>query len=105
MREVSYAGGTFVTSDEIADALLDYAAALANADRATAISVPALGPDGPIEVRILVGPASQIVTATIDRGEVELDGTAFLGEVQEDVRRHDERFSPTDQESPLDWDV
>jgi len=105
MQEVSYAGGRFVTSDEVADALLSYAAALANAERAATIDVPAVAPDGPGVVKVLVGPASQIVAEPIAQDGPELDASAFLDEVREAILRQQEKPRLPEQGSALDWDV
>ena len=68
-----YAGGAFLTGDEIADALMDLAAALAEASLAEPVEIPVLGPDGArITSSFLVGPASQIVTEVADWDGEEL---------------------------------
>jgi len=105
MREVSYAGGTFVTSDEVTEALLDYAAALANAERAATLEVPAAGTDGPEIVQVLVGPSSQIVATPIAQEGPPLDAAAFLDQVREATRHHEEPPPLPPAGSPLDWDV
>jgi hypothetical protein len=82
MRQVSYAGGTFVTSDGIADALLEYAAALANAARASIVDVPVVG-DG--HIRMLIGPASQVMAQSTEDASLEPDGTEFLEDLDRRV--------------------
>lgn len=68
-----YAGGAFLTGDEIADALMDLAAALAEASLAEPVEIPVMGPDGArITSSFLVGPASQIVTEVADWDGEEL---------------------------------
>ena len=77
MREIHYANGRLVTSDEVAAAVMEYAAALANRNEAATLDVPALGlDDGESRVELLVGPASQLMSQPI----------------------HDERTPPTDAE-------
>jgi hypothetical protein len=81
MRRIRYSGGAFLTADEAADVLCDYAAALANAGRAAALRVPALDEAGRGElVEVVVGPASQILS------EVAFDAPAAAPEVAEFVR-------------------
>jgi hypothetical protein len=84
MRQVSYAGGTFVTSDRIADALLEYAAALANAARASIVDVPVVG-DG--HIRMLIGPASQVMSQATEDASLEPDGTEFLDDIDRRVEQ------------------
>jgi hypothetical protein len=105
MRRIVYAGGTFITGDEVADALLDYAAVLANLERAATISVPAIGESGPTEVKVLVGPASQVLSEASDHAGPEPDAADFIREVEEATRQGERRFSLPAPESPVDWDV
>jgi len=105
MQRVNYAGGVFVTSDEVADALLEYAAVLANADRAATLDVPSAGDDGPTTVKILVGPASQIVAEPVAGPDVDLDVDPFLDEVRGAIRDHRSRPLPPDPGSALYWDL
>ncbi|HWM32827.1 MAG TPA: hypothetical protein VNR36_01175 [Pseudolysinimonas sp.] len=79
MRLVSYAGGNFVTSDVVADALLDYAAALGNAHHAAAIVVPAVGLG---QIRLLVGPASQLLSVPVQDTRNEPDGAEFTADIE-----------------------
>jgi hypothetical protein len=84
MRTVRYAGGTFVTGDRIATALFNYAAALANADRAVEIEVPTadLGmPDMRRTTIFVIGPASQLAAEESDMIP-ELEDEAFVQELE-----------------------
>lgn len=110
MRRVSYAGETFITSDEVADAVLEYAAALSNADRAATLEVPTIGEGGPTTVKLLIGPASQVVSEPVAGEAVtsegaELDARTFLADVREAIRHHVERPRLPEQGSALDWDI
>ena len=59
---MTYAGETFLTGDEIADAVLAYARALAERSTAATVEIPIRHEDGTSsQLAILVGPASQIV--------------------------------------------
>jgi hypothetical protein len=66
MRTVSYGGESFVTSDEAAAALLDFAAAAALSDFAAVVHVPALDESGAtIMTDLVIGPSSELfVTPT-----------------------------------------
>ncbi|MGO4299054.1 hypothetical protein [Leifsonia sp. RAF41] len=73
MRKIVYAGSTFYTGDLLAEALLEYAAALARADTAATIFIPALDEDGTRgEIEVLIGPASQLATQPSDGGWPEV---------------------------------
>jgi hypothetical protein len=82
MRLVSYTGGTFVTGDAIAAVLVDYAAELANAERAAAVWVPT--PDGDVE--LLLGPASELLTQAVDDQRTEPDPREFEEQVRMLIR-------------------
>ena len=106
MRRVAYAGGTFVTSDRIAQAMLEYAAALANADRAATLHVPAVGDDGEThDVQVLVGPSSQLMADEIEHAGPEPDGDAFVTSIEGRMATLHRTFVPADDESMLDWDI
>jgi hypothetical protein len=61
MMRVSYADGTFLTSDEIAHKLLDFTAALGRTNNALSMTVPIVGEDGVFrEIDLVLGPASQM---------------------------------------------
>jgi hypothetical protein len=74
MRQVSYTGGTFLTGDAIAALLVDYAAELANSERAAAVWVPT--PDG-ADVELLLGPASELLTTPADDQRPDPDPAPF----------------------------
>jgi hypothetical protein len=73
MQVIMYAGGEFLTGDEIADALLEYSCALGEEDRAQLVQIPIREPDGTqTTARFLVGPASQIVAKAVSGDAEEL---------------------------------
>jgi hypothetical protein len=104
MRQITYAGGSFITSDAVAQALLDYGAALANADRAATVHVPATGLPGD-NVAVLVGPASQLLAQPYDGPDEEIDGTAFIHEVTDRTRQLERTFTVPGDYSAMDWDI
>jgi hypothetical protein len=62
MQTIIYGGDTYLTGDEIADALLAYGRALGEDDRAELVEIPVREPDGAVvTAKFLIGPASQIV--------------------------------------------
>ncbi|MGA7148468.1 MAG: hypothetical protein WBX17_08295 [Microbacterium sp.] len=79
MMVVNYAGGEFMTSDAIADALMQYSAALAEGHDAATIDLPIVTEDGNAGRAVfLVGPASQIVARTVTTDLPEPDDAADL---------------------------
>jgi hypothetical protein len=104
MRRLSYAGGFLDTSDAIAGAVLDYAAILANHDRADTIHVPAIGlPEGAETVELLIGPASQLVSTPIDDARDDPAAEAFLAELGTRTERLEHRYVVP--RSPMDWEL
>jgi len=82
VKRLLYAGGSFLTGDRIADAVLDYAAELANAGRAVRLDVPALDLEQHQEwVSMVVGPASQIFAEPVSVGQ-EMEDETFLTQLR-----------------------
>lgn len=70
---IVYAGGAFLTGDEIAAALLEYSRALGEEDTAQIVEIPIVDEDGSrATARFLIGPASQIVTKSVRSASEEL---------------------------------
>ncbi|MFP3465351.1 hypothetical protein [Leifsonia sp. SIMBA_070] len=83
MRRITYAGTWFDTGDDIAEALLYYAKALAYNNVADTVAVPgrsATGDAGIVEV--IIGPASQIVSAPIEFVGESFDDPAVIAELE-----------------------
>ncbi|WP_066516414.1 hypothetical protein [Curtobacterium ammoniigenes] len=84
MKKIHYSDAVILTSDDAADAVLDYATALAKSGRADSIDVPSVDDDGfGVVVRMLVGPASQMVIEPALDDELEPEAMAFV----EDLHR------------------
>lgn len=82
MRRIRYAGGTFLTGNAEADAVMRYAAALANVDRAATLTVVGVSDDGTVaEFELLVGPASQLIAEPVDDEHDLPSADAFLADV------------------------
>ncbi|HTL40471.1 MAG TPA: hypothetical protein VL294_03265 [Pseudolysinimonas sp.] len=105
MREVVYAGGSFITSDAIAETLLEYAAQLANADRAANVHVPALDEFGqPFDISVVIGPASQLLSEPVINSAADPDGDGFIADVTQRMR--DLRRSwPTTPFDRIEWEL
>lgn len=105
MRELSYSGGTVITSDEAAEAVLAYAKALANHARAATVNIPAVGlAAGATTVEMLVGPSSQLASFPIESDEEEPAADAFVAELQGLIEDLDRRWVAQDQTS-LDFEL
>ncbi|GAA1060203.1 hypothetical protein [Agromyces bracchium] len=71
MDRIHYAGGELLTGSAIADAIVDYAAALASRRSAASIDIPIRAGDGSTaRAHLLIGPASQLLTEPV---ETDLD--------------------------------
>lgn len=78
MKTIHYAGDAILLNDELADAVVEYAAALARAGSSAELSVPVVIEDGSIlSASMLLGPASQLV-ATPAPGAKEAGADAEL---------------------------
>lgn len=78
MMRIHYGGGSFLAGDDVANSILDYSAALANAERADSIDVPAIDVDGnPEIIRMLLGPASQLFAEPVPHS-VEAEDSEFV---------------------------
>jgi hypothetical protein len=74
MRRIVYAGTAFYTGDALAEALMEYARALARHDIADTVFLPGRTLQGERDlVEVLIGPASQIVSEPVDLVGDEID--------------------------------
>jgi hypothetical protein len=73
MERIHYAGGELLTGSDIADAIVDYAAALAGRSAAASVDIPVrTGTGGVARAHLLIGPASQLVTEVVESEYEEL---------------------------------
>ncbi|MFF9562937.1 hypothetical protein ACF1AJ_06290 [Leifsonia sp. NPDC014704] len=83
MRKIVYAGSTFYTGDALAEALMDYARALARHDIADTIFVPGRTVAGDTDkVELLIGPASQIVSEPVELIGVEIEDDELVAQLR-----------------------
>jgi hypothetical protein len=67
MKRVAYGGESFITSDDGADALLDFAASAAMSGIAEVVSMPSLRADGQVvQVKLVIGPSSELINSPVD---------------------------------------
>jgi hypothetical protein len=105
---MSYAAGTFVTTDEVADALVHFVATVPRNRRNQVIVVPEFDADGTSTPVVLVlGPASQIMSQheAVSYAEPETQGVADRVRVQASSHEHTARVESTDRKASLDYDV
>jgi hypothetical protein len=90
MKRVSYAGETFLTTDAVADALVDLTAALGRSHKAEVVELRAVYSHGESRVvRLVVGPASQISAVHIETGYEEPDTGDTVNHLQSRARNLD----------------
>ncbi|WP_295127717.1 hypothetical protein [uncultured Leifsonia sp.] len=84
MKRIHYASGSLLTGDAIADAVVRFAAILAENATAAEVHAPAILDDGEVgEALMLLGPASQILVETEHYDGSELRGESFVAELDE----------------------
>jgi hypothetical protein len=108
MKRMSYVAGSFVTSDEVADALVQFVATVPRNRRNQVIVVPGFDAEGTSTPVVLVlGPASQIMSQheAVSYAEPETQGVAE--QVRAQARSHERtaRVESTDRKASLDYDV
>ena len=87
MKLLIYAGGEYLTGDDIAMALLEYSEALADNSTAESVEIPIVDTDGKRQSAVfLLGPASQIVAKTVDGEREELTDHAIVDELRTRTR-------------------
>jgi hypothetical protein len=85
LKTIHYADYDFTTTDEIADAVLAYAQALALKGRSDTVHVSGVDLDGqPKNFDLLLGPSSQIIASTSD---IEFEGVTDAASVAAIVSR------------------
>lgn len=79
MKHILYDRSTILTSDDVADAVIEYAAALAGGSRADTVAIPAVAADGTMTTtKVLIGPSSQLVVEDAEEDELEREDTVFV---------------------------
>lgn len=84
MKRIHYASGSLLTGDEIADAVVRFAATLADNASAAEVRAPAILDTGEVgEALLLLGPASQILAESEQYDGAELHADGFVAELSE----------------------
>lgn len=108
MKRMSYAGGTFVTSDEVADALLHFVATVPRNRRNQVVTVPGFASDGTsTPVTLVLGPASQILSQLEVVSYTEPETSGVAEQVRAQARSHENtaRVESSNGRANLDYDV
>jgi hypothetical protein len=102
MQRLHYTGDTLLVADEVAEALLAYASALADAKTSDVIVIPVVDDAGHANrAEVLLGPASQLYTTPVpDMPEPAVD-TAMIRELR--ARSARLRPSQPSPESAAPW--
>lgn len=87
MRRITYAGDTVITTDDVAEALVELTAAVANYGRAEAVRIPiVLEASGRTdEAELVIGVGNDVLSAPVDWEADEPD----FSEGAEDLRTHE----------------
>jgi hypothetical protein len=87
MQMIMYAGSEYLTGDEIASALLYYCRALGDEVRAEIVEIPVREDDDTtVTATFLIGPASQIVTKTVNGRGPELEDPELVARLRDLTR-------------------
>lgn len=105
MKRVTYAGTSFITGSEIADALLRLVAALGLSGQTASVHIPAHDDDaGRVSVDIVIGPTSEVLAVEIDNVGPELIDEEVVDLLTEQTRLlarpHAE---PAEDDRPRGW--
>ena len=87
MKVLMYAGGEYLTGDEIAVALLEYSESLAEVGEAATVEIPIVARGKRVHATFLIGPASQIVATDLETSDEELVDPAVVDELRLLTRR------------------
>jgi hypothetical protein len=84
MKYIHYNGQATPAADDVADAVIQYAAVLGSNGRTDTIDVPTFDDDGQGAIEtLLIGPASQITVSPAPEDELENDHQAFVQHLRE----------------------
>jgi len=108
MKSIHYAGEVLMTGDAIADAVVQYAEALAKNGTSASIAVPVITQDGTAtEANFLLGPASQLVAVALESDHADPINEELLAVIAFEKAKLDGApvGTGTYDEDPLDYDL
>ncbi|MBT1681911.1 hypothetical protein [Curtobacterium flaccumfaciens] len=84
MKYIHYNGQATMAADDVADAVIQYAAVLGSNGKTDTIDVPTFDDDGQGAIEtLLIGPASQITVSPAPDDELEADHDSFVQHLRE----------------------
>jgi hypothetical protein len=108
MKRVSYAGGSFVTSDEVAEELLDFVVTVPRNRRNQVVTVPGFDTEGRASVVALVlGPSSQLMSLHEAVDYSEPDTTTVVEHLRAQARSPENTalLESTNRNANFDYDA
>jgi hypothetical protein len=79
MKYIHYNGQATIAADDVADAVIEYAAVLGSNGKTDTVDVPTFDEDGRAAIEtLLIGPASQITVSPAPEDELENDHEGFV---------------------------
>jgi hypothetical protein len=86
MKTIHYAGDVVLTNDDVADAVVDYASALAKKGSSAELTIPVVLDDGSTSTAsMLLGPASQLIAAPAPGAKEAGADPALLAEIAQAI--------------------
>jgi len=83
MKRILYNGGTVITGDAIAHAIIEYASELARHESSDTVDIPTVNAEGDYaRAEMLLGPASQFVIETIAAEQEDPADEALVTEIE-----------------------
>ena len=89
MRCITYAGGTLLTTDDVAERLIDLTAALADRGKAQAVEIPIVpeAGGGPSSAELVIGVGNDVLSVPEDWDGEEPDFSEAAGELERLLQR------------------
>jgi len=88
MKQITYAGKSFVTGTDLADAVMRLTAALGLSRETAGVTIPAMDENGHITTADLVlGPATEVLAIAIDSDQEEIVDVEVVAQLDERTRR------------------
>lgn len=107
MERIHYAGDELLTGTEIAQAVMEYAAVLAQQRTAASVEIPVRYPDGSVgTASLLLGPASQLVREHVEEPGKEVTDDSLVQRLRRLTAALAPRLARTDATPPatVDYD-
>lgn len=103
MKHVTYADKSLLIGDEAADALLEYAVALANAEKADTVDVHAFGQDGQeVVATFLLESGAPVMAETVHTTMTEPDNWEAVAYMREHISKLTREQPVVQHEEPDD---